>query len=128
MRARAVKVLAALIIVVGVGANVVADSYPKNLDLDVLHYVFNLTLSDDTDRIEGTTVVQVRFLVRNRVYIELIEVKYGEALAEPEDFVRKVDAFLDHELDTVAMASVVDKQLYRNRGHKLRAEPETPVG
>jgi len=69
-------------------------------------------------------LVQVRFLVRNRVYIELIEVNYGEALAEPEDFVKKVDAFLDHELDTVAMAAVVDKQLYRNRGHKLREDAD----
>ena len=67
-------------------------------------------------------LVQVRFLVRNRAYIDLIEVNYGEALAEPEEFVLKVDAFLDHELDTVAMAAVVDKQLYRNRGHKLRAD------
>ena len=67
-------------------------------------------------------LVQVRFLVRNRAYIDLIEVSYGEALAEPEEFVRKVDAFLDHDLDTAAMAAVVDKQLYRNRGRKLRAD------
>lgn len=67
-------------------------------------------------------LIQVRFLVRNRAYIDLIEVSYGEALAEPEEFVRKVDAFLDHDLDTAAMAAVVDKQLYRNRGHKLRAD------
>lgn len=67
-------------------------------------------------------LVQVRFLVRNRAYIDLIEVSYGEALAEPEEFVRKVDAFLDHDLDTAAMAAVVDKQLYHNRGHKLRAD------
>ena len=28
-----------------------ADVYPKNLDIDVLHYVFELTLSDATNRI-----------------------------------------------------------------------------
>ena len=39
-----------------------ADSYPKNFDIDVLHYVFELQLSDDTDRIEGIATVQVRFL------------------------------------------------------------------
>ncbi len=69
-------------------------------------------------------LVQVRFLVRNRAYIDLIEVSYAEALTEPEEFVRKVDAFLDHDLDTAAMAGVVDKQLYRNRGHKLRADAD----
>ena len=26
-----------------------ADVYPKNFDIDVLHYVFELTLSDTTD-------------------------------------------------------------------------------
>ena len=39
-----------------------ADVYPKNLDIDVLHYVFELTLSDATDRINGVTTVQIRFL------------------------------------------------------------------
>ena len=39
-----------------------ADVYPKNLDIDVLHYVFELTLSDTTDRINGVTNVQIRFL------------------------------------------------------------------
>ncbi|NKB87762.1 MAG: sulfotransferase family protein [Acidobacteria bacterium] len=67
-------------------------------------------------------LVQCRFLVRNREYIDMIEVKYGEALAEPEQFVAQVDAFLDHELDTAAMSAQVDKGLYRNRGHKLRAD------
>jgi hypothetical protein len=69
-------------------------------------------------------LVQVRFLVRNRPYIDLIEVNYGEALAEPKAFVSRVDAFLDHELDTAAMSAVVDKQLYRNRGHQLRADTD----
>ena len=39
-----------------------ADVYPKNFDIDVLHYVFELTLSDTTDRINGVTNVQIRFL------------------------------------------------------------------
>ena len=39
-----------------------ADSYPKNLDIDVLHYVFGLTLSDTSDRIDGVTTMQIRFL------------------------------------------------------------------
>jgi aminopeptidase N len=39
-----------------------ADSYPKNFDIDVLHYVFELQLSDAADRIEGVTTIQVRFL------------------------------------------------------------------
>ena len=39
-----------------------ADSYPKNLDIDVLHYDFELWLSDAGNRIEGVTTIQVRFV------------------------------------------------------------------
>ena len=48
-----------------------ADVYPKNLDIDVLHYVFELTLSDATNRINGVTSVQIRFLTNGVESFEL---------------------------------------------------------
>lgn len=33
------------------------DNYPKNPDIDIVHYAFSLTLSDDTDVINGTAEV-----------------------------------------------------------------------
>ncbi len=33
------------------------DNYPKNPDIDITHYSFSLTLSDETDVIRGTAVV-----------------------------------------------------------------------
>ena len=39
-----------------------ADTYPKNFDIDVRHYRFELALSDERDSIEGTTTIDVRFL------------------------------------------------------------------
>lgn len=39
-----------------------ADKYPKNFKVDVLNYVFNIELSDDTDEIKCETTVDVRFL------------------------------------------------------------------
>lgn len=39
-----------------------ADTYPRQPGVDVLHYAFRLTLRDETDEIEGTTTVDVRFL------------------------------------------------------------------
>ena len=39
-----------------------ADTYPKNFDIDVLHYRFELALSDESDRIEGAATLAVRFL------------------------------------------------------------------
>ncbi|MFM9910642.1 MAG: M1 family metallopeptidase [Chitinophagaceae bacterium] len=38
-----------------------ADNYPKNLKIDILHYTFELTLSDDTNEIIGTTTITILF-------------------------------------------------------------------
>jgi len=38
-----------------------ADTYPINKNLDVIHYVFNLSLSDAGNEITGTTLVTVSF-------------------------------------------------------------------
>ena len=38
------------------------DRYPRNINADVLHYDFSLTLNDSTDRIEGKALIRVRFL------------------------------------------------------------------
>ena len=37
-----------------------ADTYPRQPGVDVVHYAFHLTLSDDTDVIEGETTIQLR--------------------------------------------------------------------
>lgn len=65
-------------------------------------------------------LVQVKFLVRNRPHLEMIEARYTDALAEPQAFVDRIDRFLGRNLDTDAMAAVVDAQLYRNRKPELR--------
>lgn len=51
--------LAGLVVVAG-AASAAADTYPRQPGLDVLHYAFRLTLSDDTDRIEGEATVEIR--------------------------------------------------------------------
>lgn len=38
------------------------DDYPRNWDVDVLHYRFHLELRDDTDAIAGETEITVRFV------------------------------------------------------------------
>jgi len=62
MKTRSAALLVTAVLLLGAAAPAPADSYPKNFDIDVLHYVFELQLSDATDRIEGATTVQVRFL------------------------------------------------------------------
>lgn len=39
-----------------------ADTYPRQPDIDALHYAFQLTLSDDTDEIIGEATIDLRFL------------------------------------------------------------------
>ena len=40
----------------------IADNYPRNPNVDVVHYAFHLTLSDDTDEIAGRADITVRFV------------------------------------------------------------------
>jgi len=38
------------------------DGYKRNLNADVIHYDFAVSVNDSTDRIEGKTIISVRFL------------------------------------------------------------------
>src|SRR5262249_30602505 len=39
-----------------------ADTYPRQPGVDALHYVFRLTLADDTDEVAGEATVELRFV------------------------------------------------------------------
>jgi len=71
-------------------------------------------------------LVDVRFMVRKRPNFDMIEVHFTQALQAPQTFVNDVNAFLGGNLDTDAMMSVVDPELYRNRKPDLvrAAAPE----
>ena len=43
-------------------STVFADHYPRNPNIDIQHYTFNLTLSDSTNEISGEAAVEVKFL------------------------------------------------------------------
>lgn len=70
-------------------------------------------------------LVDVRFMVRKRANFEMIEVHFTQALQAPQTFVAEVNTFLGGRLDTNAMMSVIDPDLYRNRKPDLvRASSE----
>lgn len=50
------------LLLLAIGAALHADQYPRQPGIDVQHYVFRVTLSDDTDEIEGETAIKVRFV------------------------------------------------------------------
>ncbi len=60
-RSSCVRVLA-LCLVAGSAGLSSADTYPRQPGIDVAHYVFRLTLSDETDAIEGEATVDIRVL------------------------------------------------------------------
>src|SRR5690349_6648917 len=51
----------ACLLVLALSAQACADNYPRQLGIDVLHYTFQIALSDDTDAIEGAATIDVRF-------------------------------------------------------------------
>lgn len=58
----------------------IADQYPKNLKIDVLNYVFRITLSDTNDAILAEATVDVRFLGEGVEILRLDLVKTSAAL------------------------------------------------
>jgi aminopeptidase N len=51
--------LAALLLCVSLAS---ADTYPRQPGIDIQHYIFRVTLADESDRIAGETTVVVRFV------------------------------------------------------------------
>lgn len=58
---------------------------------------------------------KVRAWLRVQPNIDLLEMDYNAMLGDPLPYARLVNTFLDTDLDTDAMAGVVDRDLYRNR-------------
>jgi hypothetical protein len=57
----------------------------------------------------------VKILVRKRPNFEMLEIRYDEAVKNPREAVRAVNAFLGGRLDETAMTAAIDAELYRNR-------------
>lgn len=55
------KWLTILLLLIGLSRAVYADNYPRNYNIDVLHYSFELTLSDNTDEINGNASITILF-------------------------------------------------------------------
>jgi hypothetical protein len=60
-------------------------------------------------------IVAARLFARKQPNMEMIEIHYGEAVADPAAAARAVNAFLGGGFDEAAMAAAVNERLYRNR-------------
>jgi hypothetical protein len=60
-------------------------------------------------------IVAARLFARRRSNMELIEIHYTDAIADPRGAAHSVNEFLGGALDEAAMAAAVSEKLYRNR-------------
>jgi hypothetical protein len=60
-------------------------------------------------------IVAARLFARKAPNMEMIEVQYADAVADPNAAARRVNEFFGGRLDEAAMAAAVKQQLYRNR-------------
>ena len=67
-------------------------------------------------------LVNVRFLVRRKPNLEMLELAYSDTLSDPESAAECISKFLGGKLDQEKMAAIVDKRLYRNRKELLRSD------
>jgi len=56
------------------------DSYPKNADIDIIGYVFDLTFSDDTDMVVGVGTTNARFLAAGQSELRLDLIQSSDEL------------------------------------------------
>lgn len=68
-------------------------------------------------------LVNVRFLVRRKPNLEMLELAYTDALKDPHNAAAQINRFLGGKLDTIAMSAAVDPSLYRNRQEDLDRLP-----
>ena len=77
-RGCALTVLSCLLAAASVGA----DSYPRQPDVDILHYIFRLTVSDNSNEIQGEATIALRAAnddVRD-VYLDLTSATNGRGM------------------------------------------------
>ncbi len=90
-----------------------ADHYPRNPDIDIQHYTFNLTLSDTTNEIFGNALVEVKFLADNVKDFDL-------------DLVEKQSASLETGMTVQSITVNNSKVNYEQKDNRLIIHLITP--
>lgn len=102
-----------LIVVLGLSAiPAAADTYPRQPDIDALHYTFRLALDDESSEISGEATVDLRFNKggTKAFFLDLASVERGKGMTVSE--VASNGATLRHS----------------HRGDRLRVELDAPPG
>ncbi|HYL78277.1 MAG TPA: M1 family metallopeptidase [Bryobacteraceae bacterium] len=78
-----------------------ADTYPRQQGIDAIHYVFRLTLSDDTDEIVGDATLDLRFIRDgvSEVALDLATATSGKGMTVSEVSVGGAPVQFGHQAD-----------------------------
>ncbi len=74
------KYLFSFFVLLALTFDVVADTYPKNPKVDVLNYAFGVVLSDNTDEIQCSATIDVRFVADGVAVLRLDLIAASAAL------------------------------------------------
>jgi len=66
------------------------DNYPKNPNIDVIHYTFNITLADETDMIKATATLLVKFKINGIETLRLDLTNKSEELANKGMIIKRI--------------------------------------
>lgn len=90
---------------IATAAAALADTYPRQPGVDALHYVFDLTLTDDADVVEGEAVLNLRFLQDGvpSVALDLISLRDGKGMTVSSVRWGDVPARFEHRNDRLSV-------------------------
>ncbi|HLE68569.1 MAG TPA: M1 family metallopeptidase [Vicinamibacteria bacterium] len=90
---------------VATAAAALADTYPRQSGLDALHYAFDLTLTDDSDVVEGRAVLDLQFLQDGvaSVALDLVNVRDGKGMTVASVRWGDVPAEFEHQNDRLSV-------------------------
>jgi aminopeptidase N len=99
----------ALILALAVSGTIFADTYPRQPGVDAQHYIFRITVSDDSDEIAGEATADLRFTRDGvtEVALDLASAAKGKGMAVSEVLLDGAAARFKHEADrlTIALSS-----------------------
>lgn len=99
-----------------------ADHYPKNLSIDILHYKFELQLSDDTNEIRGITTITLLFKKEGLDRLRLDFVNQTDSLKRKGMVIESV-----YENDRILNYTHTNKELWIYFSKASTANNETKI-
>ncbi|MCL5029680.1 MAG: M1 family metallopeptidase [Bacteroidetes bacterium] len=106
------------------------DKYPRNYNIDILHYTFNLNLTDSSNSITGKTVIKIKFLNSGVKDFNLdlaqkeSSSKYGMIVSEVEEDGKPVSFLQSDNKLMINLISSSEKDSIKNFSIKYSGIPE----